>query len=1286
MTIATSYLFIKGYLTPLVLTTTQKFIEESTDADVNIGDIEVSIIPSRLILKDVSISIDDEQTLDLKFGTVSASLNPLQALAGSITVNSLVLTEPVLYIAAQVDDLREILESARIKEKVKPRLFKTDIRHVRIEGGTVKLEERGKGAFEIQNPSITLERHGIYGGSFEINVESGKLSGPETEESFTNLYIDGFLSGRMINIKRLTVKPRGGALEGKGKIHLGGERRFEGHIEGEIPVEMAGRYLKKMSEMTGMALFSADFSYGKKGLQLSTTVAVERGKVKDIPFSNLKADISLGNGLLSVKRFSLNALNGWGRFKGEIDLSSGNYNTEGVFKRINLTRLKKMGNIRIKGGISGNISGNGNIRKPSYMGIFTAECGGLSLSETDETAPPLSIEGSLAAEREAIAIKDVVVSAKGLYGEIGGKISGWKEIDLSMTVSAADLPRFTFLFAPSLSGDAKIKGRLYGDISKPSFEGEVDLTKPAIGGYSAERVYGDISYADGIIGSDNLEIAGDESLISVSGTLSLRPPSPDMDLLLTLSKGEISGLMTMANKDWPVDGSISGSLRLKGNMENPSIKGGMEVKNGEIFGESVDRLLVTGAYEDGRFDLEDVKIQKGAGSIALEGSFHREAGMDLTADIRDVEIGNIRHLKKKGQPKGRASGTIRLGGTVKAPVITAEVTLKEALFHGESSDIIEIAAHYSRGVLKIDNFKAGKGDAMLTVSGVIEPEGDINLNLDVSGLDLKDINLVKRKLPGTTGKLGLRAAFEGKSYSPAIKGKVEITALARKGWDISADIAGDLTATANIKDIEDSEAELGINNLDIRLPGKRLKSISPFTLRYVEERFEIAGLSFEEPYGQVTMGGQISLKGILAITLSGTTEIGWLKRYLKGVEELEGRLTFDSRLGGSIKEPKITASLTGKDGMVRFRGFPYSLTNIRGKFSLTPELLAVDEIEGELQGAGFTGGGFFKLERFVPLDTDLYFDIGEVALRYPGWLSSRSRGRITVSGKGKEITLGGDIEVLKATYTEDIEFKELLARIIWKKVKERKEKRRKGLNFNIHFRADDNLIVKNNLADIELKGHLRLIGRPKALSLIGELETVGGKAYFRDREFSIMRGVVTFFVPERIIPFFDINTEANIRDYIIHLNALGRPDKYTIELHSDPPLDEKEIVSLITFGYTGSELKGRGTQMTSLEAVSIILQEELEDKVKKYFGFDRFSIDPYYSEFAGSTEARVTVGKKLRENLSATYSRGISSLQEEEVKLEYRLYDNVSLMGSWSSRKERVGAFGGDVVLRYEFQ
>lgn len=471
---------------------------------------------------------------------------------------------------------------------------------------------------------------------------------------------------------------------------------------------------------------------------------------------------------------------------------------------------------------------------------------------------------------------------------------------------------------------------------------------------------------------------------------------------------------------------------------------------------------------------------------------------------------------------------------------------------------------------------------------------------------------------------------------------------------------------------------------------KKLAASSPFAISYESGNFEIEDVKINTPYGAVNVGGTTSISGQLEIDVSGEMEVGDFALQLQAIEKLGGRLIFNSVISGDIKSPEILASISVNDGMVRFKGFPYDLEEIESTMILSSEHLYIENLKGMLQESPFVGGGAIRHEKFIPKDIDLHLDIGETALTYPRWLSSRAKGRITVTGNSDEVILGGEIEVLRASYTENIELKlkDIIKKIRQKMIvrKDGEKKENKKLKLDFHFRADDSLFINNNLANAEFKGYLNLAGKVNELSLFGELETLRGKLYFRNREFSTSRGIISFADPERITPFFDITADAKIKDYNISTNLIGSPDDYKLEFSSDPYLEEKEIVSLITFGYTGNELEGKGTEMTSIEAASIILEGELESKVKKYFGFDRFQIDPYYSESAGSSEARVTVGKELRENLSATYSRGISTLEDEEVKLEYRLFENLSLEGSWTSTEEYVGSFGGDVILRYEFQ
>jgi len=465
------------------------------------------------------------------------------------------------------------------------------------------------------------------------------------------------------------------------------------------------------------------------------------------------------------------------------------------------------------------------------------------------------------------------------------------------------------------------------------------------------------------------------------------------------------------------------------------------------------------------------------------------------------------------------------------------------------------------------------------------------------------------------------------------------------------------------------------------------KATRPFKLGYIDGAYRLDGFSLDGTRGYLSITGAAGSGGQINANIIGATDVAGVEKYLKAVTKIGGLLTFNASVGGTVKEPAIKASLTAENGMVRFKGFPYDLTDINSILTLTPEALSVDELEGKLQKQDFDGGGQLTFRNFRPDMLELFFDIGEVRLRYPEWLSSTGKGRITVTGKGREITLGGEIEVLRASYTEDINLNELIKKAVSKNVSAGKvEQSPNGLNFNLNFKADDNLIVKNNLADIELKGFLTLAGRVPRPSIIGELETIRGKIFFRNEAFTISRGTVSFRDPDKTTPYFEVEAVTTVKKYHINLAVAGTPQNYEVSLSSDPPLEEKEIVSILSFGYTGSELRGKDTEIASLETAALILQGEIETKVKKYFGFDRFRIDPYYSESTGSTEARVTVSKELREDLTATYSRGLSSLQEDELELGYRFSDNISLLGSWSSRQEAAGAFGGDVILRFEFQ
>jgi translocation and assembly module TamB len=206
--------------------------------------------------------------------------------------------------------------------------------------------------------------------------------------------------------------------------------------------------------------------------------------------------------------------------------------------------------------------------------------------------------------------------------------------------------------------------------------------------------------------------------------------------------------------------------------------------------------------------------------------------------------------------------------------------------------------------------------------------------------------------------------------------------------------------------------------------------------------------------------------------------------------------------------------------------------------------------------------------------------------------------------------------------------------------------------------------------------------------LFGRLESKDGVFYFRNNEFKILHASADFADPNRLNPVIEILAETDKAGYRIKLNLDGQIEHFNLTLSSDPPLEEMEILSLLTVGNIGKQTKGFEGGIGAGEATSFLsgaLQSVFEERLKTVTGLDRIQIDPSISKATGTVETRVTVSKRLlNKRLSVTYSNALGSgtTEEEIIKLEYLLDRNISLIGI---RDER-GSVGGDIKFRFEFK
>jgi translocation and assembly module TamB len=204
--------------------------------------------------------------------------------------------------------------------------------------------------------------------------------------------------------------------------------------------------------------------------------------------------------------------------------------------------------------------------------------------------------------------------------------------------------------------------------------------------------------------------------------------------------------------------------------------------------------------------------------------------------------------------------------------------------------------------------------------------------------------------------------------------------------------------------------------------------------------------------------------------------------------------------------------------------------------------------------------------------------------------------------------------------------------------------------------------------------------------LFGRLESTEGYAYFRNNEFRIIFASADFADPQRIKPVINLTAETIVNGYNIRLNLEGQIDHFNLSLSSDPHLEETDILSLLTVGQVGKQLKGLEGGIGAGEATSFLTgkaQDVVEERLRTLTGLDRFQVEPYVSKTTGTIGPRVSVSKRLVGNkLFVTYTTLLGSTEEQILRLEYILDKNVSLIGL----RDEKGSVGGDVKFRFEFK
>ena len=568
----------------------------------------------------------------------------------------------------------------------------------------------------------------------------------------------------------------------------------------------------------------------------------------------------------------------------------------------------------------------------------------------------------------------------------------------------------------------------------------------------------------------------------------------------------------------------------------------------------------------------------------------------------------------------------------------------------------------------------------------------------------------------------------------------------------SAPPTGKLTASLDVKSLplgapQRGEMTLAIQRFELERDGNRVALAAPsgpITLAGDElavPELRLAARAKEGLSAAFVIGGKVhrvtTAPDVDIVARAEPIDLSKLSEGLAGVERAAGSVDANVRILGSPGALRYSGAGHLRRGDLNLKGVPLALHDIEIDLDITGGDARIKRATARVGGGTLEVAGRMPLRGpdagsvsatitargvKVPAAEDVTFTADadlEASYRPPSGNAGAARSLPDVRG---------NVSLTSFSYTHPMTLNpSQLARSPRTSIKTY-DPADDVVKFAITLVSPRPLRFTNNLVDMEL-----LVADP-GLVLSGTNQRFGArgllriqpdsKLQLRNNEFLVREGSVRFDDPLKIAPQVDLRAQTEYRRYAsaaseqsvaatdnsgsassagtqggsgtwrITLNAHGDADDLKMNLASDPPLRQEDIVLLLTIGMTRAELD-RGEAISSLgETVGLEALSALtgaDKAVKKIVPLiDEFHFGTGYSSKTGRTEPTVTVGKRITDDVRATVTTGITENREVRSNIEWRLNRKMSVQGAYDNVNDvsnsAFGNVGVDFRLRLEFE
>jgi translocation and assembly module TamB len=995
---------------------------------------------------------------------------------------------------------------------------------------------------------------------------------------------------------------------------------------------------------------------------------------------------------LTLKKLDLQARDLRAELTGDMDFSSMQFagdlraNAQGAQKLI--PNLAGDPFFRTDMGVS--IKGGGSVRKGDYyadlnisMREFQAQDPRLSALAGDR----LELSGSLGFDQQlTLQVSNASIEAKDL-GFTGSGNMDFKNMDMdfSGTLAMKSLTGLGEVMDLDINGEVNVDLAAYGQIVEPHIMALVQVMDFRYENFDPTNLEARVqaSIMDKFP-SGNLEVfisqadkrfdlltdfaltENNFAIIGFSAWGQGLEISAELDFALQdkLSRGEVQANIADLSQlgdffDLDISGAFDSKISLWPDRTDQNLSfslSGHDLRFNELF---ISRVTGSGRMEN--------LYAKGLlrSDVTMSGIKAPQAEIDqFTADVQGVFdnlkfstniAGNILHpldLTIKGNYAAEESKHI-------VELTELRGVFAQEHFHLDSSSVL---AH-SRNKTSLTPFNLVFGSGILSAEGALSPDA-VKASITLKGLNLHEIPV--DHFDQFTGVLGLDLQLTGSPDKPVINANINIHSLAPAAphLEIPHDLNLNVQATLDSgrAAIESSllENQTSLAGFDLNLPMEF--SIDPFNF------------ALPDP---------VPLSGELRTNL----ELETLAMLVLPPDQLLSG-TFNSRfsLSGTLGKPNLQGTMEVENALYENLDAGVYIADLGISALAEQTRITISEIKGSdgLQGR-ISGSGFFDFDPSGDMPWSLGIDINDMRLiNHKLAEVFVDNGDLEVAGDRSQAAVSGKItfDSVNASLPDqsppgvvDLQVTEINDVHGQEKAYEPPPGTKYPVQLDMELIFPSRVFVRGRGLDSEWAGSLTVTGEAARPSVRGSLNIVRGRLELLDRRFNLSReSIINLDGTSPPDPFVDIKADYRHRDMTINVRVYGPAVKPEIELSSEPPMPQDEILAWVLFGRDLSSI-------TPFQAITLVnaaralatgqTGPDMMGRVRDFIGVDDIDITRDPEE--GHTQ--FGLGKYVHEKVYVEVKKGTAP-GTDSVSVEVELTPRISLESSVESDSESgIGLF-----------